>query len=106
MSEMTAPEFQRENLWTIMIESENKAAARGRQIDTLSADRCTACGRKVADNALLVEVDTGGNVILPGSPLSGTDASQGFWEIGPECAKKVLTADERKAVRLAAEATS
>jgi hypothetical protein len=103
MSEATS-EFVRENLWDLLVEAETKAAERGRQIDTIAADRCTACGRKVGANGLLVEVDTGGNVILPGSPLAGTEASQGWWEIGSECAKRVLTAAERKQVRAAMKA--
>ena len=100
-------EWERENLWSIMNDAEDRARERGRTIDTLPADRCTACGRKLAPNRLLVEVDTGGNVILPGSRLSGDDAaSQGYWEIGPECAKRVLTRDEIKQVRKAMKETN
>ena len=45
---------------------------------------CIQCGRKVGKNAYLVNVSTGGAVLHPAREAD----SQGFWNIGRECAKK------------------
>jgi hypothetical protein len=44
---------------------------------------CIQCGRKTGKNAYLVNVSTGGEVLHPASEAT----SQGFWNIGRECAK-------------------
>ena len=45
---------------------------------------CIQCGRKTGKNAYLVNVSTGGAVLHPASEAY----SQGFWNIGRECAKE------------------
>lgn len=87
-----------ENLWTIHAEAIRKAEARGRDLPE-GEGHCTACGRKVGASVLLVEVSVGGDVILPGDPRANGPDSQGYWELGSECAKRVLTPEQIKAVR-------
>jgi hypothetical protein len=45
---------------------------------------CIQCGRKTGKNAYRVNVSTGGEVLHPASEAE----SQGFWDIGSECAKE------------------
>jgi hypothetical protein len=45
---------------------------------------CIQCGRKTGKNAYLVNVSTSGAVLHPASEAD----SQGFWQIGRECAKE------------------
>lgn len=101
MSETTT--WTRENLWKIHADAERKAEERGRWLNE-GEGFCTACGRKVGASVLVVEVSIDGDVILPGDPRSGGMDSQGCWDLGSECAKRVLTADERKMIRAAAKA--
>ena len=44
---------------------------------------CIQCGRKTGKNAYLVNVSTAGELLHPASEAE----SQGFWNIGSECAK-------------------
>lgn len=45
---------------------------------------CIQCGHKTGKNAYLVNVSTSGEVLHPASEAG----SQGFWNVGRECAKK------------------
>ena len=99
---MTSTDFQPESLWAINAEAHRKAEANGRFLDD-SVGRCMACGRKVT-NGLAVEVAISGYVIPLGDPRSGTDESQGWWDIGPECIRRVLSPEQRKALRAAQKA--
>lgn len=44
---------------------------------------CVQCGRKTGKNAYLVNVSTSGAVLHPASEAD----SQGFWNVGRECAQ-------------------
>ena len=50
-----------------------------------SLDHCFVCGRKLGKNAYHFEVNTGWQIIVPGSDEAN---SQGGFPIGSECAKK------------------
>lgn len=98
------PEFVRENLWTIHAAARDSYEDRGRVFpaDTdANGERCVACGRKIGKSVLTVEVHVDGYVILPGDPASGTIDSQGEWNLGSECSKRVLTRDEIATIRAA-----
>ena len=44
---------------------------------------CVQCGRKTSKNSYLVHVSTSGAVLHPASEAD----SQGFWNVGRECAQ-------------------
>lgn len=49
------------------------------------SNTCVVCGRKVGKNSFFVHLSIYGTVI----PVDYKgDSSQGFWEVGSECAKK------------------
>lgn len=93
----TTPEFQPENLWRINSEAEERANRSGREFAAGDPGHCTACGRKTKPDALVVEVSIDGLVMRYDDPASGTDESQGWWTLGPECAKRVMSLADRKA---------
>lgn len=55
-----------------------------------SEEHCAACGRKLKDNPVFVEVIDGGDqVAAPGSnPDQNDPGYMGFFPVGPSCAKK------------------
>jgi len=101
--------FVREDLWKINYAAEERAHNNGRAFRALDDGYCTACGRQLGKSPLTVNVHVDGHVILPDDPMYGDFTNplfQGTWEIGPECAKRVMTADEIKSVREANRASA
>ena len=47
---------------------------------------CVMCGRIVGKNSWMIQQSNAGTILAP--DYEGSD-SQGFWEIGSECAKKI-----------------
>lgn len=95
-------EWTRENLWSIYAAAEAKAEQRGRRFLGGEPGHCTACGRAVGASVLIVAVHIDGHVITPDDPMHGDQTHphyQGTWELGRECAKRVLTAAEIRVIR-------
>lgn len=97
------------DLWSISNAAEERARANGRAFRNYDDGFCTACGRKLGANPLTVQVHVSGQVILPSDPLFNDVNSpvfQGTWEIGPECAKKVMTPAQIAEVRAELDAAA
>lgn len=95
---MSDTTFTPENLWQIKNDAEARYEARGTTFPEAD-DRCTACGRRLGKNPIMVEVSIDGTVILPGDPASEGPESQGWWNLGSECVKRVLSPAQIKAQR-------
>lgn len=61
------------------------------------SNSCVLCGRTIGKNPWYVQQSTGGTILAPN--YEGPE-SQGFWEIGSECAKKI---DPKVLVKLGAK---
>lgn len=97
----STPAWIRENVWDLHHAARLRYEDRGQWFphDVDPTNRCAVCGRKVGTSVLWAEVSVGGDVILPGDERSNGLDSQGWWALGSECAKRVLTRDEIKMVR-------
>jgi len=59
-------------------------------------DSCCVCGRIVGKNSFYVQLSIDGTILAP--DYEGEE-SQGFWEVGSECAKKF---DSKNLVKMGA----
>lgn len=82
-----------QNLWRIRYDAEERYPNRD-----FGDGACTACGRALTAEAWDVNVSVYGEVIVPGTQYDPAD-SQGYWTVGPECIKKVTTAEQRRIIR-------
>lgn len=60
----------------------------GDYVNGLNDNACAQCGRKVGKNSYWVHLSIAGAILHPASDADKGTISQGFWQVGSECAKK------------------